>query len=45
MLKHLFFFEISAREICGKFVYKQSETMEYVKISLLFNKFANVTSK
>ena len=30
-LKHLLLFEISAREICEIFDYKQSETIEYVK--------------
>ena len=30
-LKHLLLFEISAREISEKFVYKHSETIEYVK--------------
>ena len=30
-LKHLLLFEICAREICEKFVYKHSETMKYVK--------------
>ena len=30
-LKHLLLFEICAREISGKFVYKHSETIEYVK--------------
>ena len=30
-LKHLLLFEICAREICEKFVYKHSETIEYVK--------------
>ena len=30
-LKQILFFEIRAREICGKFVYKYSETLEYVK--------------
>ena len=29
--KHLLLFEICAREICEKCVYKDSETMEYVK--------------
>ena len=29
--KHLLPFEICAREICEKFVYKHSETIEYVK--------------
>ena len=28
-LKHILHFEISAREICEKFVYKDSETIEY----------------
>ena len=30
-LKHLLISEICAREICEKFVYKHSETIEYVK--------------
>ena len=30
-LKHLILFEICAREIFEKFVYKHSETIEYVK--------------
>ena len=30
-LKHLLFFEICARAICEKFVYKHSETIGYVK--------------
>ena len=30
-LKHLLLFEICACEICEKFVYKHSETIEYVK--------------
>ena len=30
-LKHLLLFEICAREICEKFVYKHSETIEYIK--------------
>ena len=30
-LKHLLLFEICTREICKKFVYKHSETIEYVK--------------
>ena len=30
-LKHLLFFETGAIEICEKFVYKHSETIEYVK--------------
>ena len=44
-LKHLLLFEICAREICGKFVYKHSETIEMSKISLLFKKFKNFTGK
>ena len=28
---HLLHFDICAREICEKFVYKHSETIEYVK--------------
>ena len=30
-LKYLLLFEISAREICEKFVYKHWETIKYVK--------------
>ena len=30
-LKHLLLFEIYVREICEQFVYKHSETIEYVK--------------
>ena len=30
-LKYLLLFELCAREICEKFVYKHSEIMEYVK--------------
>ena len=30
-LKHLLLFEICTREICENFVYKHSETIEYVK--------------
>ena len=30
-LIHILFFEICAREICEKFIYKHSETIEYVK--------------
>ena len=30
-LKHLLLFEICTGEICEKFVYKHSETIEYVK--------------
>ena len=31
-LKHLLLFEICTREICKKFVYKHSETMEYLAV-------------
>ena len=30
-LKYILLFEICAREICEKFVYKHSETIAYVK--------------
>ena len=30
-VKHLLLLEIRAHEICEKFVYKHSETIEYVK--------------
>ena len=30
-LKHLSLFEIRAHEICGKFVYKNPETLGYVE--------------
>ena len=30
-LKHLLLFEMCAREICEKFVYKHTETIKYVK--------------
>ena len=45
MLKHLLRFEICAREICEKFVYKHSETIDTLKISLLFKKSTNFTGK
>ena len=41
-LKHLLLFKICAREICKKFVYKHSETIEYGKS---FKKFTNFTVK
>ena len=45
-LKHLLLFEMRAREICEKFVYKHSETIEcMLKITLLFKKFTNFTGK
>ena len=31
ILKHLLLSELSARKICEKFVYRHSETIEYVK--------------
>ena len=30
-LKHVLLFEMCAKEICEKFVYKHSETIDYVK--------------
>ena len=36
LLKHLLLFEICAREICERFVYKHSETIEYVKTPFTF---------
>ena len=45
MLKRLLPSEMYAREIYEKFGYKHSETIEYVKISLLFKKFTNFTGK
>ena len=30
-LKHILLFEICAHEMCEKFVYRHSETIEYVK--------------
>ena len=44
-LKLFLLFEICAREICENFVYKHSETIGYVKISLLFKKFTKFTGK
>ena len=38
-LKQLSLFETCPHETWKKFVYKHSETMEYVKNSLLFKKF------
>ena len=43
--KHLLLFEICTCEICEKFAYKHSETIEYVKTSLRFKKFTNFTGK
>ena len=37
--KNLLIFEICAREICEEFDHKHSETIEYVKTSLLFKTF------
>ena len=44
-LKLFLLFEICTREICENFVYKHSETIGYVKISLLFKKFTKFTGK
>ena len=44
-LKHFLLFEIFAPEICEKFVYKHSEAINMLKISLLFKKFTNFKSK
>ena len=44
-IKHLLLFEICAREICQKFVYKHSEQKNMLKISLLFKKFTNLRIK
>ena len=44
-LKHLLVFEICAREIYEKFVYKHLEQKNMLKISLLFKKFTNFTGK
>ena len=41
-LKHLLLFKIWARETCEKFVYKHTETIEYVKS---FKKLTNFTGK
>ena len=30
-IKHLLLFEMCTREMCEKFIYKHSETIEYVK--------------
>ena len=43
-LKNLLLFEIYAREICKKFVYKQKQE-NILKISLLFKKFSKFTGK
>ena len=44
-LKHLLLFEICARKICKKFVYKLLKQQNMLKISLLFRKFTNFTGK
>ena len=45
-IKRVFLFEICAREIYEKFVYKHLETIEYVlKISILFKKLTNFIGK
>ena len=38
-IKIPFTFELCVREICEEFVYKHSETIKMLKISLLFKKF------
>ena len=43
-LKNLLLFEIYAREICKKFVYKRKEE-NILKISLVFKKFSKFTGK
>ena len=37
--------ETSQRELCEIFVYKQSETKNMLKISLILNKSTNLTRK
>ena len=44
-LKHLLLFEICAREVCEKFVYKHSETIEYVKNLPTFKKIYKLYGK
>ena len=44
-LKYPLRFEICTREICEKFVYKHSETIDMLKINLLFKKFTNLRGK
>ena len=44
-IKKPLLFEICALEICEKFVYKHSQTIDYVKNSLLFKKLTNFTFK
>ena len=43
--KNALIFEICARGICEEFVYKHSETIEYVKTSLLFKTFTKFMGK
>ena len=42
---HLLLFEACALEICEKFVYKHSETIEYVKFKPLFKESTDFTGK
>ena len=42
-LKHFLIFEMCAREICEKFVYKHSEATDMLKISLLFRLHGQIT--
>ena len=44
-LKHLLLFKVCAREICEKFVYKHSETIEMLNVSLLFKKYTDFNGK
>ena len=37
--KHLLLFEICAREICEKFVYKHSQAIEYIKNYVKYVKY------
>ena len=39
MLQHLLLFDICAREICEKFVYKHIETIEYVLYGQITREF------
>ena len=43
--KNLLIFEECAREICEEFVYKHSETIEYVKTNLRFKTFTKFMGK
>ena len=45
ILKHLLLLETCARDLCDNFVYKYSETINMLKISLLFTKITNFTGR